>query len=268
MFEFKKMAKKKLKKEGEELKFYQIVGNKIQNLRKKFNYSQEKLAQLLSVSRQAIAEYEKGTIKIPLYNIYKLCELFKISSIDFFVAEPESLNEEIAYYGINLESYNPKGMNYLKKIAEAGPNERNTLRLRALTELYMSQGNKKLIKKLNKDLKEYFKSIEPYGDIDDYDIDKDIPMSDDGLSPIHILDIVTDWFKENPPTSSNYIETIKTQEKLEYILDKAYLLFCAISQKKLDMLSDQLVLNSVDNPQNIIRNNKLKDKKSNKNKLK
>ncbi|MHB1546731.1 MAG: helix-turn-helix domain-containing protein [bacterium] len=254
------MAKKKLKKESEELEFYQIVGNKIQNLRKKFNYSQEKLAQLLSISRQAIAEYEKGAVKIPLYNIYKLCELFKISSIDFFVAEPESIDEEITYYGINLESYNPKGMNYLLKIAEANPDEKNTLRLRALTELYMSQGNKKLIRKLNKDLKECFKSIEIYGD-EDY---KDT-MSDDDLSPIEILDVVTDWFKEHPPTASDYIEIIKAREKLEYILDKAYLLFCAISQKKSDILSDQLVLDSADNPQTIIRNNK-KDKNSIKNK--
>lgn len=129
-------------------------------------------------------------------------------------------------YGTGIESYNPKGISYLMRLAEEKPEKRSAIRLRALTELYMS-GNAKLIKELNRDLNEYLEKT--IGAVQDL---KDDDLIDPNFNLI-MLDDVAKCHKifEDEDTTLGY-EAIKKYEGLDYILDKAYLLYCALNQKK------------------------------------
>ena len=60
------------------------VGEKIQDLRKKNNLTQEKLAELLRVSPQAISKWERGVANPDLYLIPDIAEIFNVSA-DFLL---------------------------------------------------------------------------------------------------------------------------------------------------------------------------------------
>ena len=94
------MAKKK--KSTENLGFYAKIGKRIKELRIKDNSTQKEIAQYLNISQEIIARYEKGNINIPFHSIIKLCEIFGVS-IDYLLAEPDSMEEYSAKYKIDLE---------------------------------------------------------------------------------------------------------------------------------------------------------------------
>lgn len=56
------------------------VGQKIIELRKLYNMSQEKLAELMDVTRQTVSKWEVYSIKPSTENILTLCKLFNVSS--------------------------------------------------------------------------------------------------------------------------------------------------------------------------------------------
>ena len=56
------------------------LADRLHDLRKKSGYSQEQLADLLGISRQAISKWESGQGKPDLDNIIKLTELYNISA--------------------------------------------------------------------------------------------------------------------------------------------------------------------------------------------
>ncbi|MHB1663968.1 MAG: helix-turn-helix domain-containing protein [bacterium] len=223
----------KRKKNIDDLELNLRVGQKLRQLRKNTGISQKKLAEYLKVSQQNIVGYENGSISIPFSVIVKICEFFKIPTLDYFTTEPGSLNEEIAYYGIGLESHNPKGLDYLMRLAKEEPENRGIIRRRGLNELYMSTGNERLINKLNKDLVKYFESVG--SDWPDYD-----KMNFDDFK-LYLLDEVTGWYEifEDKDTTLGY-EAIRDYEKLDNILDKNYLLYTALVQKKLNIKADHI----------------------------
>lgn len=53
---------------------------RLQTLREKNNFSQEKLAEELGISRQAISKWENGQSKPDIENIVKLSDLYMIST--------------------------------------------------------------------------------------------------------------------------------------------------------------------------------------------
>jgi len=55
------------------------IGNKILELRKKHNYSQEKMAELLNVSRQTISKWELGDTSPDITQAKKISKIFNIS---------------------------------------------------------------------------------------------------------------------------------------------------------------------------------------------
>lgn len=59
------------------------IGEKIYNLRKKKNLSQEELANILNVSRQSISKWETGESTPDLDKIVPLCNFFEISTDEF-----------------------------------------------------------------------------------------------------------------------------------------------------------------------------------------
>lgn len=56
------------------------LSERLQDLRKKQNDSQEKLAEKLGVSRQAVSKWESGQGNPDINNIIKICELYNIST--------------------------------------------------------------------------------------------------------------------------------------------------------------------------------------------
>ena len=56
------------------------IGNRIQELRKKKNISQEELANVMNVSRQAVSKWESNLSAPDIEKIIDLCEYFQVSS--------------------------------------------------------------------------------------------------------------------------------------------------------------------------------------------
>ncbi len=112
------------KKKDEEIKFNLKTGQKLRWLRKNTRISQKELAEYLEVSQHNIVGYENGSISIPFLVIIKICEFFKISTLDYFI-EHESLEEEIAYYRINIyDYYSPMAIEFLRKFKDLKSEEK------------------------------------------------------------------------------------------------------------------------------------------------
>lgn len=71
------------------------IGDKIYNLRKKKNMSQEELASVLNVSRQTISKWETGESNPDFDKIVPLCNFFEISTDELMRDENVTLKSEI-----------------------------------------------------------------------------------------------------------------------------------------------------------------------------
>ena len=71
------------------------IGEKIYDLRKKKNMSQEELAQVLNVSRQTISKWETGESNPDFDKIVPLCNFFEISTDEFLRGSNPILEEKI-----------------------------------------------------------------------------------------------------------------------------------------------------------------------------
>ncbi len=56
------------------------LNERLQDLRKKAGYSQEQLAELLGISRQAISKWESGQGNPDIENIVKLTKIYQVSA--------------------------------------------------------------------------------------------------------------------------------------------------------------------------------------------
>ena len=56
------------------------LNERLQDLRKKAGYSQEQLAELLGISRQAVSKWESGQGNPDIDNIIKLTKIYQISA--------------------------------------------------------------------------------------------------------------------------------------------------------------------------------------------
>lgn len=56
------------------------IAKRLQELRKKAGYSQEQLAEMLGISRQAISKWESGQGNPDLDNLTKLTEIYAVSA--------------------------------------------------------------------------------------------------------------------------------------------------------------------------------------------
>lgn len=56
------------------------ISERLQELRKKEGYSQEQVAEMLGLSRQAISKWESGQGKPEIDNIIKLTEIYRVSA--------------------------------------------------------------------------------------------------------------------------------------------------------------------------------------------
>ena len=56
------------------------IAERLQDLRKKAGYSQEQVAEMLGISRQAVSKWESGQGKPDIENIVKLTEVYSVSA--------------------------------------------------------------------------------------------------------------------------------------------------------------------------------------------
>ena len=71
------------------------VANKLLNLRKKYGYSQEELAEKLGISRQAVSKWERAEASPDTENLISLAKLYNVSLDEIFeidVIKSETIN--------------------------------------------------------------------------------------------------------------------------------------------------------------------------------
>lgn len=75
---------------------FRAVGEKIHNLRVTAGYSQDKLAETLFVTRQAISRWELGLTLPSVDNLAELCTLFKVTFEQLLcIDEPAQFKDDI-----------------------------------------------------------------------------------------------------------------------------------------------------------------------------
>lgn len=75
---------------------FQAVGEKIHNLRIKAGYSQDKLAETLYVTRQAVSRWELGQTLPSVDNLAELCSLFSVTFEQLLcIDEPAQFKDDI-----------------------------------------------------------------------------------------------------------------------------------------------------------------------------
>ncbi len=73
-----------------------MIGEKIRNLRKADNISQEELAEKLGVSRQSISLWENGQTQPSLENIIAIAEIFSVSTDVLLKEKIEAVSNKIS----------------------------------------------------------------------------------------------------------------------------------------------------------------------------
>lgn len=78
------------------------IGEQLSLLRKKYNYSQDDLAQKLNISRQAISNWERGKSEPDMKTILELSEIYQVSTDELLVGS--NSNNECNQYYISKQS--------------------------------------------------------------------------------------------------------------------------------------------------------------------
>lgn len=68
--------------------------NKLEEIRKQRNLSQEDLAKVLEVSRQTIGSLENGRYNPSIILAFKIAKYFNMNIEDIFIYEEDDLNEK------------------------------------------------------------------------------------------------------------------------------------------------------------------------------
>ncbi|QIB69052.1 helix-turn-helix transcriptional regulator [Aminipila butyrica] len=70
------------------------MAERLQALRKKANYSQEQVSDMLGISRQAISKWESGQGKPEIDNIIKLVEIYHVSADYILLGQEDTIQVE------------------------------------------------------------------------------------------------------------------------------------------------------------------------------
>ena len=70
------------------------ISERLQQLRKEENYSQEQLAEMLGISRQAVSKWESGQGYPDINNIIKLTEIYNVSADYILLGKEADLIEK------------------------------------------------------------------------------------------------------------------------------------------------------------------------------
>lgn len=81
------------------------IGFKIRELRKERGITQERLAEYLNISSQAVSKWENGTALPDITFVPKLSSIFSVSTDELFSTKPEITDKKIAEYKKNAAKY-------------------------------------------------------------------------------------------------------------------------------------------------------------------
>ncbi|MGG3609689.1 helix-turn-helix transcriptional regulator [Priestia megaterium] len=81
------------------------LGDKLKELRKEHNYSQQQLAEKLHVTAQAISKWENNKSVPDIINLVQLSEAYNIS-LDYLIKSDKQLQKKLSINNIRLKVFN------------------------------------------------------------------------------------------------------------------------------------------------------------------
>ena len=78
------------------------LNERIQALRKNSNHSQEELANMLDISRQAISKWESGQVQPEIDNIIKLSKIYNVSTDYLLTGDDDDVNKAVDDTDFNI----------------------------------------------------------------------------------------------------------------------------------------------------------------------
>jgi transcriptional regulator with XRE-family HTH domain len=104
----------------------QIIGKNLQTLRKKLGFTQDQVAEYLSINREEISYYENGTRSMPSQLMSQISNLYGVDEYDFYEENFDlaSVNLALAFRAESLKPADLAQIAQFKKIV------RNYLRMK------------------------------------------------------------------------------------------------------------------------------------------
>lgn len=137
------------------------VGNKIAKYRKQKNMTQDELAEILFVTRQALSKWENGTSVPSTDTLLNLCKVFNVSFEEILCLDEEiEIDEENIFHGherlfiINKVINNEIDVNLANVFYQFSPRERMVV-LKAIKEKRINTNINELVVKLTESEKKY-----------------------------------------------------------------------------------------------------------------
>lgn len=137
------------------------VGNKIAKYRKQKNMTQDELAEILFVTRQALSKWENGTSVPSTDTLLNLCKVFNVSFEEILCLDEEiEIDEENIFHGherlfiINKIINNEIDVNLANVFYQFSPRERMVV-LKAIKEKRINTNINELVVKLTESEKKY-----------------------------------------------------------------------------------------------------------------
>ena len=93
----------------DEARLYQMLGEQLRTLRERHSdaagrMTQATLAKLVGLERTSITNIEKGTQKVPLHVLYRICEALGVTALEVLppltevqAAKPEPVDEDVSF---------------------------------------------------------------------------------------------------------------------------------------------------------------------------
>lgn len=103
-----------------------MIGSNIKYLRNKFKYSQQDLADRLSVPRSSMSDYERGHTQVSIENLIKLADIFDIKIDDLIRSNLSHIdleiirNKDLRVLAISVDTENNSNIELVETKAEAG----------------------------------------------------------------------------------------------------------------------------------------------------
>lgn len=137
------------------------VGNKIAKYRKQKNMTQDELAEILFVTRQALSKWENGTSVPSTDTLLNLCKVFNVSFEEILCLDEEiEIDEENIFHGherlfiVNKIINNEIDVNLANVFYQFSPRERMVV-LKAIKEKRINTNINELVVKLTESEKKY-----------------------------------------------------------------------------------------------------------------
>lgn len=105
-----------------------IIGKNIKDYRKKLNYTQEDIANFLSITREEVSYYENGKRNTPLKVLLKLSDLYGVS-VSNFKEEDKSKHKSLIALSFRKDDYSSEDFQIVSQFVKVIKNYSKIQRL-------------------------------------------------------------------------------------------------------------------------------------------